>query len=77
MDIPGDPTPQEREEAFERLHERAVETWGAERALALEESLRQTSLAIIRLQKIRFSRNDAPGFYLHETGLGVPWGGAP
>ena len=73
MEIPGDPTPEERQEAFERLHERAVEAWGAERAAALEQSLRDASLAITRLERVRFSRDDAPGFYLKEPASG----GAP
>ncbi len=70
MDIPGDPMPEEREAAFERLHGRAVEMWGSDRAAALERSLREASVAILRLERVRFSRSDAPGFFLHETGSG-------
>ena len=77
MGIPGDPTPEEQEETFRRLRERAVEMWGAERAAAIEESLRSANLAIARLERVRFSRDDVPGFYLHEAASGGHWGGAP
>ncbi|MDA0232367.1 MAG: hypothetical protein O3B04_09735 [Chloroflexi bacterium] len=73
MDFPGDLTPAQRQEAFERLHSRAAELWGVERAAALEQSLREASVAIARLASVRFSRTEAPGFYLQEP----PPGGAP
>ena len=76
MNIPGDPTSEEREEAYEQLHQRAVEMWGAGRAAGIEESLRAASLAIARLERVRFSRNDVPGFYLHESRPGGPWDSA-
>ena len=70
MDIPGDPTPQEQQVVYEQLRQRTVEMWGEERASGLEPSLRSVSLAVARLEKVRFSRSDAPGFYLHDLAPG-------
>ena len=70
LNIPGDPSPEEHQQAFEQLYRRAVEMWGAERSESLDTSLRQASLSLLRLERIRFSRNDAPGFFLHEQAPG-------
>lgn len=67
MTFPGDLTEDERQLAFERLRVRAAETLGEERAAEIEESLRAMATSIARLERLRFSRDDAPGFYLHET----------
>lgn len=71
MRIPGDPSPEELQIVFEQLHERACQRWGAERAAVLEQSLRDASLAIARLERVRFALNDAPGFYLQDLALEV------
>lgn len=67
MKFPGDLTDEERQQAFEKLRDVAVEKWSEARALAIEESLNEAAAAIARLDRLRFSRDDAPGFYLHET----------
>ncbi len=67
MKFPGDLTDEERQEAFDRLRERAVEALGEERATAIEVSLWKASEAVARLDPLRFSRDDSPAFYLHET----------
>ncbi len=72
MRFPGDLTDEERQQAFEKMHKEAVERWGEQRAQALAGSIRDASSAVARLERLRFSRDDAPGFYLHETALSEP-----
>jgi hypothetical protein len=70
LNIPGDPLPEEHQQAYELVHQRAVEVWGDDRAEALGDSLREASLSILRLERVRFSRNDAPVFFLHKQAPG-------
>ncbi len=67
MKFPGDLTEEERHEAFDQLRKIAVEHWGEKRATLIESSLVEASVAIARLNRLHFSRDDAPGFFLHET----------
>ena len=67
MEFPGDLTVEERQAAYEKLREQAVERWGEERAAAIQSSLAEAAAAVARLDRLRFSRDDAPGFYLHEA----------
>ena len=67
MKFPGDLTDEERRHAFDELRALAVADWGEHRAEAMEVSLREASAAITRLGRLRFSRDDAPGFYLHDA----------
>lgn len=67
MKFPGDLTEEEEQQAFEALREISVKRWGEQRTVAIERSLRHAGAAVARLERLRFSRDDAPGFYLHET----------
>lgn len=67
MNFPGDLTDDEKQESFEELRLKALAKWGEQRTLALEDSLRDASAAVARLDLLRFSRDDSPAFYLHET----------
>ncbi len=67
MKFPGDLTGEELEAAYQQLRERSVERWGEQRTAEIERDLRNTAAAIARLERLRFSRDDAPAFYLHET----------
>ena len=67
MRFPGDLTDEERQQAFEKMRAEAVERWGEQRAQAIENSLKDASAAVASLDRLRFSRDEAPGFYLHET----------
>ena len=67
MPEPGDATDRAKQQQFERLQRLAKEKWGADRAEVIEPSVKQAAASIARLELLRFSRDDAPGFYLHET----------
>ena len=67
MRFPGDATERELEQAFAHLRETSVARWGEARTTAIESVLRDAGAAIVRLDRVRFAREDAPGFYLHET----------
>lgn len=67
MNYPGDLTEEERQQAFEKLREQSVAKWGEHRTVAIETSLKSVSTSIERLDRLRFSRDEAPGFFLHET----------
>lgn len=67
MPEPGDASEDAKQWEFDRLQRLATEKWGADRAAAIEPSLRQAAASIARLELLRFSRDDAPAFYLHET----------
>ncbi len=67
MEFPGDLTAEEKQTAFDKLRALAVEKWGEERASAIEPSLRSAAVSVARLGRLGFSRDDAPGFFLHET----------
>lgn len=67
MKFPGDLTDEERQQAFEKMRELAANRWSESRAQAIENSLRDASAAVARLERLRFSRDEAPGFYLHEA----------
>lgn len=71
MKLPGDLTPEEQQAVFDRIRAQAVERWGADRAMALETNLRDAAIAVGRLERLRFSRDDAPGFFLSDKSLGV------
>jgi len=69
VELPGDLTSEERQEIFERLQRDSVEKWGSERTACIAENLRDAALSVGRLERLRFSRDDAPGFYLHEMNM--------
>lgn len=67
MNYPGDLTNEERQQVFEKLREQSVGRWGEHRTAAIESSLKSASASVERLDRLRFSRDEAPGFYLQET----------
>ena len=69
MEMPGDLTSEEHQQIFERLRQHALEIWGADRTSEIESNLRTAALSVGRLERLRFSRDESPGFYLSEKSL--------
>ena len=66
-DYPGDLTDEEKHHSFLQMRAEAVEKWGERRAADLEDILRKTAIAVGRVERLQFSPDEAPGFYLHLT----------
>ncbi len=67
MTEPGDATEEAKALELEKLRQAAAQSWGSERAEAIEPALVKAAASIARLDLLQFSRDDAPAFYLHET----------
>lgn len=64
VSYPGDLTPEQRSVWTERFRDVAEQKWGAERADAIDATLRKVAVAVGRLDAIKLTPTDAPAFFL-------------